>query len=1063
MNLSGVFITRPVATTLLTVAVLLAGALTWGMLPRSALPIVEYPTIQVTTRYPGASAEVMTSAVTAPLEKQFGTVPNLSQMSSHSSAGSSLITLQFDLSLPLDVAEQEVQAAINAASGFLPADLPSPPVYAKVNPADTPVVSIGVTSKVLPLIDVEDLAETRVAQKLSQIPGVGLVTIQGGHRPAVRVRFNPRALGSLGLSIESLRSALTNLNLNAPKGLLESPTQAYTLDTNDQLFDTAGYADSVIAYRNGRAVRLSDVATVVKAPETEGLGAWINEVPALVLTVQRQPGANVIQIVDRIKAVLPDLQASLPSAVSVTLLSDRTSSIRSSLWNVTVELNIAVGLVVMVIFVFLRSPVATLIPSLSVPVSLLGGFAGMYFCGFSLDNLSLMALTVASGFVVDDAIIVVENISRHVEGGEAPLQAALRGSEEIGFTIVSLTVSLLAVLIPLMFMGDVMGRLFHEFAMTLAITIVMSAVVSLTLVPMLCGRLLRAAPSGAGSVTGVAKASGGEQSGGPARVRGLKLTLHRLERWMRGLEQRVIAAYGRGLDRVLERRWTFLWVVPVTLALTAVVGLGMRKGFFPVQDTGVIQVMTEAAPSVSYTTMAARQRALVVDFLQDADVAGITSYIGIDGTNTTVNRGRLLVNLRPLADRRSSAADILQRLRGRASATAGIQATMQPVQDLTVETSLSPGQYKFILENPDESELSLWTSRLARQLEHESALRDVSRDLDGAGLGVELVIDRAAAGRYGVTPAAIDNALYDAFAERIVSTIFTQSNQYRVILQAAPHGPLDLGALESIHVPGAAGDQVQVPLSVLVRARPYDAPLQIEHLGRFPAATVSFNLTSGASLDAVPGAVRRAGKAIGLPAGFQTVFQGSLAAFESSLGNELFLVIAAVVTMYIVLGVLYESFLHPLTILSTLPSASVGALIALSVSGGELDIVAVIGIVLLIGLVKKNAIMVVDFALAAERAERLSAREAIHRACLLRFRPILMTTVAALFSALPLILGNGVGAEMRRPLGVVIAGGLIASQLLTLFTTPVVYLAIDALSQRLVRLRERFDASAVRT
>jgi multidrug efflux pump len=1038
------------------VAVVLAGVLTCGMLPRSALPIVEYPTVQVTTRYPGASAEVMTSAVTAPLEKQFGTMPNLAQMTSHSSAGSSLITLQFDLSLPLDIAEQEVQAAINAASGFLPADLPSPPVYAKVNPADTPVVSIGVTSRVLPLIEVEDLAETRVAQKLSQVPGVGLVTVQGGHRPAVRVRFNPQALGSLGLSIEALRSALTTLNLNAPKGLLESPTQAYTLDTNDQLFDTEGYADSVIAYSNGRAVRLSDVATVVKGPETEGLGAWISEAPALVLTVQRQPGANVIQIVDRIKAVLPDLQASLPAAVSITLLSDRTTSIRSSLWNVTVELNIAVGLVVLVIFVFLRSPVATLIPSLSVPVSLLGGFAGMYFCGFSLDNLSLMALTIAAGFVVDDAIIVIENISRHVEGGEAPLQAALRGSEEIGFTIVSLTVSLLAVLIPLLFMGDVMGRLFHEFAMTLAITIVMSAVVSLTLVPMLCGRLLRAAPSGAGS------ARGAEKSGGPTRRPGLGLTMHQLERWLQGLERRVIAAYGGGLDWVVERRWTFLWVIPVTLALTVVVGLGMRKGFFPVQDTGVIQVMTEAAPSVSYAAMAARQQALVADFLRDADVEGITSYIGIDGTNTTVNRGRLLVSLRPLANRRSSIADILQRLRGRASATAGIRATLQPVQDLTVETSLSPGQYQFILENPSESELSLWTPRLVKQLGHEGALRDVSSDLDGVGLGVELVIDRASAGRYGVTPAAIDNALYDAFAERIVSTIFTQSNQYRVILQAAQR-PLDLSALESIHVPGAAGDQVQVPLSVLVRARPYDASLQIAHLGRFPAATVSFNLTSGASLEAVTGAVRRAEKVIGLPAGFQTVFQGSLAAFESSLSNEIFLVIAAVVTMYIVLGVLYESFLHPLTILSTLPSASVGALIALSASGGQIDIVAVIGIVLLIGLVKKNAIMVVDFALAAERNDGLSAREAIHRACLLRFRPILMTTVAALFSALPLILGHGMGAELRRPLGVVIAGGLLASQLLTLFTTPVVYLAIEALSQRLTRLRERFDIGAVRT
>jgi multidrug efflux pump len=1038
LNFSHVFITRPVATTLLTVAILLLGALTYGLLPRSALPIVEYPTIEVTTRYPGASPDVMTSAVTAPLEKQFGTMPNLSQMSSHSSAGSSLITLQFDLSLALDVAEQEVQAAINAASGFLPADLPAPPVYAKVNPADTPVLSIGITSRTLPLTDVEDLAETRVAQKLSQVPGVGLVTVQGGQRPSVRVQFNPRALGSLGLSSEDLRGALANLNLNAPKGLLEGPTQAYTIDTNDQLFDTEGYADSVIAYRNGRAIRLSDVASVVRGPETSGLGAWTNEVPALVLSVQRQPGANVIQIVDRIKAVLPDLQAALPAAVTVTLLSDRTTSIRASLWNVGVELNIAVVLVVAVILIFLRSPTATLIPSLSVPVSLLGGLAGMYFWGFSLDNLSLMALTISAGFVVDDAIIVIENISRHIEAGESPLEAALTGSREIGFTIISLTVSLLAVLIPLLFMADVIGRLFHEFAMTVAITIVISAFVSLTLVPMLCSRLLRPVRIPTGSE-------------GP-RAEGMRVPV---------FEGRLVGTYGRWLDWVLEHRLAVLLVIPATLGLTAFVSLEMRKGFFPEQDTGIIQAVTEAAPSVSYAAMAARQQSLVRALLADEDVAGVTSYIGIDGTNTTANSGRMLINLRPHAGRRSSADAILRRLRARTSAIVGISATLQPVQDLTVDTSMSAGQYKFILENPSASELAAWTSRLVKQLRREGALRDVASDLGSEGLGVELIVDRASAGRYGVTPAAIDNALYDAFGERIVSTIFTQSNQYRVILEASPRQRLDLSALESIYVPAAGGARTQVPLSVLVRTRTRTAPLQLGHFGRFPSATVSFNLAPRASLDAAATAVRRAEKAIGLPAGFQTILQGSLAAFESSLANELYLVMAAVVTMYIVLGVLYESFFHPLTILSTLPSAGVGALLALDFSGGELDVVAIIGIVLLIGLVKKNAIMVVDFALAAERNAGLSARAAIHRACLLRFRPILMTTLAALFAALPLILGNGVGAEMRRPLGIVIAGGLVASQLLTLFTTPVVYLAIDSLSRRMRLWGEGFATHPV--
>jgi multidrug efflux pump len=1027
VNFSLPFIQRPVTTTLLMVALLLLGVVAYRFLPLAALPMVDYPTIQVTTLYPGASPEVMTSAVTAPLEKQLGQMANLAQLSSHSSGGASVITLQFGLTLPLDVAEQEVQAAINAATSYLPSDLPAPPIYAKVNPADLPILTLGVTSQTLSLTEVEDLIDVRLAQKISQVPGVGLVTIGGGQRPSVRVRFNRRALASFGLNIDDLRTTLANLNLNAPKGTLEGPSQSYTVDTNDQLVDAGGYADAVIAYRNGRAIRLGDVAVVAVGPENKNIGAWMNRVPALILSVQRQPGANVIQVVDSIHAALPALQATLPAAVTVTPLTDRTTTIRASIRDVEFELCIAVGLVVLVICAFLRIPAATLIPSLSVPLSLIGALAVMYLWGFSLDNLSLMALTIASGFVVDDAIVVIENIGRHIEAGIPPLQAAVRGSQEIAFTIISLTVSLLAVLIPLLFMADVLGRLFHEFALTLGITIVISAFVSLTLVPMLCARLLRARHPGG--------------SGLPAAKKDDKLDL-----------AKITARYGRLLDRVLDHRPLMLSVVLATMTITVILAIQIPKGFFPVQDTGVIQAVTEAPQSSSYAAMAARQQALADVVLKDRDVDSVISYVGVDGTNASLNTGRMLINLRPHAARRSSAAAISQRLQQETASLIGISATMQPAQDLTVDTTVSAGQYQFILENPSGTELASWTPTLVARLRQESALRDVASDLRSDGLAAELTIDRATAGRYGITPATIDNALYDAFGQRIISTIFTQSNQYRVILEAAADSQLNLAALDAIYLPSATVNLGQVPLSAVIRVVKRSAPVQIGHLGQFPSATVSFNLAAGVSLGAATAAVRRAEQDIALPASFQTVFQGTLVAFESSLSNELYLVIASVVAMYIVLGVLYESFVHPLTILSTLPSASLGALLALEISGGELNVVAVIGIVLLIGLVKKNAIMVVDFALAAERSDGLSPRAAIHQACVLRFRPILMTTIAALFAALPLMLGSGAGSELRRPLGIVIVGGLVASQLLTLFTTPIVYLAFDSLARRMSRI-----------
>jgi multidrug efflux pump len=1025
VNFSRPFILRPVATTLLLVAILLLGATAFRFIPVAALPVVDYPTIQVTTAYPGASADVMTSAVSAPLETQFGQMANLTQMSSHSSGGASVITLQFDLALALDVAEQEVQAAINAATSYLPTDLPAPPTYAKVNPADVPVLTLGITSKSLSLPEVQDLVDVRLAQKISQLPGVGLVTIGGGQRPSVRVRFKPRMLAARGLNIDDLRTTLGNLNVNAPKGTLQGPTQAYGIDTNDQLQDASRYAESIIAYRDGRPVRLSDVATVEEGPENTNLGAWMNNTPALIVSVQRQPGANVIQVVDRIEAALPELRAALPAAITVTSLTDRTTTIRASVRDIEFELGLAVGLVVLTIFVFLRRLSATLIPSLSVPLSLIGALSGMYLWGFSLDNLSLMALTISAGFVVDDAIVVIENISRHIEAGVPPVEAALRGSREIGFTIISLTISLLAVLIPLLFMADVVGRLFHEFALTLAITIVISAFVSLTLVPMLCARLLGHPPS---------------KTPGAAN-----------ETRVQSLLERVIAQYGRLLDHVLDHRAPMLLVVLTTLVVSALLALQLPKGFFPEQDTGLIQAVTEAPQSTSFAAMTTRQRALGEAILRDPDVESLTSYVGVDGTNATLNSGRMLISLQRRDGRKQSASVVARRLQALAATLPGISVTLQPVQDLTLDTGISPGQYRFILANPSSSELERWTGKLVARLREQPSLRDVTSDLQTNGLAAYLTIDRTAAGRYGITPATIDNALYDAFGQRIVSTIFTQSSQYRVILEADDSTAGTLEALGSIYLPSGTASSGQVPLSAVVQMTQRSAPLQIAHFGRFPAATLSFNLAPGASLGDATAEIRRTRANIGLPLSFQLAFQGTAAAFESSLGNELYLILAAVVTMYIVLGVLYESFIHPLTILSTLPSASVGALLALDLRGGSLDVIAVIGIVLLIGLVKKNAIMVVDFALAAEREDGLSPRAAIHRACLLRFRPILMTTMAALLAALPLMFGTGVGSELRRPLGLVIAGGLVASQLLTLFTTPVVYLAFDALSRRLQR------------
>jgi len=1029
MNPSRLFILRPVATSLLMLAILLVGIVAYKQLPLSALPEVDYPTIQVVTLYPGASPDVMTSSVTAPLERQFGQMPGLNQMSSTSSGGASVITLQFNLDLSLDIAEQEVQAAINAGGNLLPSDLPAPPIYSKVNPADTPILTLAVTSKTLPLPKVQDLIDTRLAQKISQLSGVGLVSLSGGQRPAVRMQLNPRAIASLGMNLDDIRTAIGNANVNQAKGSFDGPARASTIDANDQLKSADEYRNLIIGYKNGAPIRVSDVADVVDAAENVRLGAWANDSAAVIVNIQRQPGANVIAVVDSIKKILPTLQASLPGAIDVHILTDRTTTIRASVDDVKFELLLSIMLVVMVIFVFLRNIPATIIPSVAVPLSLVGTFGVMYLAGFSINNLTLMALTIATGFVVDDAIVMIENISRYIEEGMAPLQAALKGAQQIGFTIISLTFSLIAVLIPLLFMGDVVGRLFHEFAVTLAVAILISAVVSLTLTPMMCARLLHHVPE--------------EKQGWFYHKSG-------------AFFDHVVARYGVALEWVLDRQRATLAVALGTLALTVVLYIFIPKGFFPVQDTGVIQGISEATQSVSFGAMAERQQALAKVVLEDPAVESLSSFIGVDGINATLNSGRMLINLKPHESRdggeRVSASDIIRRLQPRlAEKVPGVTLYMQPVQDLTIEDSVSRTQYQFTLEDADAAQLSTWVPKIVERLRQLPELADVASNVQDQGLQAYVEIDRDAASRMGITTAAIDNALYNAFGQRLISTIYTQSNQYRVVMEVKPEFQKGPDALNSIFLVASNGNQI--PLASIAKVTERTAPLVVNHLGQFPAATVSFNLAQGASLGEAVKAIMAAEKEIAMPASISTNFQGAALAFQASLSNTLWLILAAIVTMYIVLGVLYESYIHPITILSTLPSAGVGALLSLMISRNDLGIIGIIGIILLIGIVKKNAIMMIDFALEAERHEGKSPREAIYQACLLRFRPILMTTMAALLGALPLMLGTGVGSELRQPLGITMVGGLLVSQVLTLFTTPVIYLGFDSLARR---LRKRF-------
>ncbi|MER0044277.1 MdtB/MuxB family multidrug efflux RND transporter permease subunit [Pseudomonas sp. MGal98] len=1020
MNVSRLFILRPVATTLIMLAIFLSGVIAYRLLPVSALPEVDYPTIRVMTLYPGASPDVMTSAVTAPLERQFGQMAGLQQMSSTSSGGASVITLRFNLEVQLDVAEQEVQAAINGATNLLPNDLPAPPVYSKVNPADTPVLTLAVTSKELPLPQVNDLVDTRLAQKLAQTTGVGLVSLAGGQRPAVRIRVNPEALAAYGLNLSDVRTLINASNVNQPKGNFDGPTRVAQLDANDQLRSADEYRDLILSYANGAALRLGDVAQIVDGAENQRLAAWANRNSAVLVNVQRQPGANVIDVVDRIQTLLPNLTQGLPASVEVTVLTDRTQTIRAAVRDVQHELMLAIALVVMVTFLFLRKVSATLIPSVVVPLSLIGTFGVMYLAGFTVNNLTLMALTIATGFVVDDAIVMLENIARHLEEGETPFNAALKGARQIGFTLVSLTLSLIAVLIPLLFMADVVGRLFREFAITLAVAILISLVISLTLTPMMCARLLRHEPEA-------------EQG--------------RFYRGAGAVIDRMIERYSVGLRWVLRHQPLTLLVAIGTMALTVVLYLAVPKGFFPVQDTGVIQGISEAPQSISFSAMSERQQRLADVILKDPAVASLSSYIGVDGDNPTLNSGRMLINLTPHAEREVSASEVIERLRPELAKLSGIELFMQPVQDLSIEDRVSRTQFQFSLESPDPALLETWSAKLVEALRQQPELSDVTSDLQSRGLQVYLNIDRDMAGRLGVSVANIDDALYDAFGQRQISTIYTQASQYRVVLESANGGSIGPAALRQIHV--ATADGKQVPLSSLAQVEERAASLLINHIGQFPAATLSFNLSPGVALGDAVAVIERVQQEIEMPVSVQVNFQGAAEAFRASLSSTLLLILAAIVTMYIVLGVLYESYIHPITILSTLPSAGVGALLALLLTGNDLGLIAIIGIILLIGIVKKNAIMMIDFALDAERHQGMTPHDAIYQAALLRFRPILMTTLAALFGAIPLMLASGSGAELRQPLGLVMVGGLLLSQILTLFTTPVIYLYFDRLARRL--------------
>jgi multidrug efflux pump len=1024
VSISGPFIVRPVATALLMVGVLLAGAVGYLQLPVSALPQVDYPTIQVLTFYPGAGPDVMASSVTTPLERQFGEVPGLTQMTSTSSFGGSLITLQFDLKEDIDVAEQEVQAAINAATTYLPKDLPNPPVYSKVNPADTPILTLALTSDTLPLARVEDYADTNLAQKISQLSGVGLVTISGGQKPAIRVRANPTALASYGMSLEDLRTALGNANVDQAKGTLNGPRQQFTIQDNDQLLTSETYRPLIVAYKNGGPVRLSDVADVEDGAENNTQAAWMNTKPAVILNIQRQPGTNIIGVADSIKTLLPRLQASLPSAIQVTILTDRTVTIRASVKDVQFELMLTIALVVMVMFLFLRSVAATVIPSVAVPLSIVGTFGVMYLVGYSLDNLSLMALTISTGFVVDDAIVMIENITRYIEEGHSPLEAALKGSEQIGFTILSLTVSLIAVLIPLLFMGDIVGRLFREFAVTLGVTILVSACVSLTLTPMMCAKLLH-------------------------RETGAKH--NRFYDASENFVNRLTAFYDRTLQVILRHQTATLLVTVGTLVLTILLFYYVPKGFFPVQDTGVILGISDAGQTISFTDMAQRQQTLAAVILRDPDVVSLSSFIGVDGTNMTPNSGRIQINLKPRESRSASASDIIRRLQPQLAQVEGITLFMQPIQDLSIEDRVSRTQYQYSVEDADARELSEWAPKLAAKIASLPQVRDVATDQQDQGLEANLVIDRDTAARLGILPAQIDNTLYDAFGQRQVSTMFTQLNQYHVVLEVDPRFQQNTDALKDIYVKSSNG--TQVPLAAFTHLEQKTSALAVNHQGQFPVVTLSFNLAPNASLGDAVDAIKKAEQEINLPLSAHASFQGMAQAFQASLANEPLLVLAALITVYIVLGVLYESYIHPITILSTLPSAGVGAILALLICRTDFSVIALIGIILLIGIVQKNAIMMIDFALDAERKEGKSPREAIYQACLLRFRPIMMTTMAALLGGVPLALGTGTGSELRRPLGISIVGGLLISQVLTLYTTPCVYLWFDRLARRLGRYR----------